>query len=298
MLKILASFAFFVSCLLLQNCSSAASENLQSKVEIAATPQPTAELTEQENKIQLPPTGKADFNGVSFSYNPQVFNEIFAEEAEALTLGNASDKPDSVMPKRILFTIKTTQTSAQIERREGTIEIIPIKDYRKMYAVSSEYTKSFDDQLQTVKKELRSKNAAGIPSLLPFWDGHSVFNAKAKSIKFQKGIGFFWLTQWSQDFADLFENEKLTLMFQGISDNDRYYVLAEIPVISAFSPENDKEFNNYKLPQGYEELEKHQKDYKNYLARITKRLEKLPSNEFKPNLDELDKIFSTLKIEK
>ena len=299
MLKVYLSFALFISGLLLQNCSLPTSDNLQSKPQNGTNSQLTENLIIRESKIQLPSTGKAKFNGISFSYNSQIFSQIIAEETIEVPLQNETDKPDSVMPKHVLFTIKFPRILPFAER-EGTIEIIPIEDYRRMYAVSDEDTKLFDKQLQIVRKEVRSKSLPkkdNIP-ILPFWDGQDIFTAKVKRISFQEGQGIFWLRQWSQDFGNLFNNEKLTFMYQGISDDDKYYILAEFPLIVSFLPENEKEFKDYKPSQNYIEFEKHQKEYENYVAKIIKRLNTLPQNEFEPNLDEFEKVISSFKIEK
>ena len=128
----------------------------------------------------------------------------------------------------------------------------------------------------------------------------NVLIAKVKRNLFQEGRGIFGLTQWSQDFADLVNNEKLTLMYQGISDDDKYYILAEFPVNVSFLPDSAdvQEFEGYRLPTNTDEFEKHRKEYENYILNLAKRLEVLPQKEFESNLDEFEKIISSLKIEK
>lgn len=295
MLKIYLLLILSLFGLILQNCSSEKPQNIDTDISKENSPTPT--LTPQNEN--LPQSAKVEFKGVSFTYSPQVFGKVVTEETIEVPLENKTDKPDSVMPKHVLVTIKFARVLPFTER-EGKIKIIPIEDYRRMYAVSDKATKSFDKQLQIVKKEIRSKNPPkqdNIP-ILPFWDGQIIFTAKVKRISFQKGQGIFWLGQWSQDFGNLFNNEDLTFMYQGISDDDKYYILAEFPVIASFLPENEKEFKDYKPSQNYVEFEKHQKEYENYVAKITNRVNTLPLNKFEPNLDEFEKIISTLKIEK
>lgn len=295
MLKIFLSFAFFVSCLLLQDCSSATSENSQSKVEPKATPQPTAILPEQENKIQLPSTGKVAFKGVSFTYNPQIF-EIQSESIiHESPLQNESDKPGGEFPTHIVFTL---QIKDKLIEPEAKIKIMPIADYRRMYAISKGYTEAFDKNLDNLRKVLidkkfRVKNE--IP-FIDFYDAHQTFEAKVRLFSFQSGKGILFLSQINQETL-LVNNKLLTYYFQGITTDGKNYVTAELPVSVSFLPDSSDvfEFEGYKLCCPY--TKDSIKEYEKYISKITKRLENLPPNEFEPNLDELEKIISTLKIE-
>lgn len=296
MKKVWLLICLFISVLTLQGCGTPVAQIAETEnSSIAAVNQ--AENPPPKGETQTFSDGKVDFKGVSFDYSPQVFSEITAEEKMDLPLDNETDKPDSVMPKHISLTVKVSNIKS-----EGTIKIIPIKDYRRMYAVSKQLAAEFDDQLEDVKKEIRGKKILKKNDLtvLPFWDGHNMFIAKLKRLSFSKGRGVYWVRQWTQDFASLINNEDLTFFYQGISDDNNYYILAELPVTAPFLPasQSEMEFEGYKLPMYYPEYEKHRKEYENYVAKITKRLEVLPQDKFEPNLSEFERIISSLKIEK
>lgn len=240
--------------------------------------------------------GRVNFKGVSFNYNLQIFSEIKHEEIAEARLENETDKPDYIHPKHISISLKTTN------QRENTIKIFPVKDYRRIWAAAEKNSaKKFDADLNDLKKVTENKNFRRDNEIpyLPFLDAHQTIKARVKTISFRNGKGFFFLTQYDQDYPSLINNEGLTYIFQGISDDGKKYILAEFSVRAAFLPKDytAAEFEDYKLPSGFSADKANKKKYENYLAKITKRLENLPAVEFNPSLNSFEEIISSLKIE-
>jgi len=274
----------------LQGCDSVISQSSKTEIK-SATP--------QLQKNDFPKQQKVEFRGVSFSYNPQVLGEVKSEEVAESPLKNETDKPDYVAPQHILFKLKNSKIN-----RETVVYVFPIEDYRRMYPVSSkyDYRQQFDEELKGLQKVIKDKNFR-IKNQIPFilyYDAHQTIQAKVKHLAFQSGRGIFFLTQYDQDFANLVNNEGLTYIFQGITNDEKNYILAEFPVTASFLPSNyyDNEFENYELPQNYSEYKANKKQYQEYIAKITKRLENLPQNEFEPNLRYFEELISSLKVEK
>ena len=270
------------------NCNSAVSQNLNTEVKSESSPQPSVELPKQQ---------KVEFKGVSFTYNPQMLGEVKVEEIEELPLAQESDKPDSVAPRHILFKIKKSD-----KERESNIYIFPIEDFRRMFTISTETRNHFDEKINDLKDattNLKSRKDELMPRI-PFWDGSQTIELKLKQLPFQDGKGVIYLTQFDIE-PSLINNEGLMYCFQGLTNDGKYYILAEFAVELSFLPESYQvfEFEEYNLPiYFYKEPEKNQKQYKKYTSKIAKRLEKLQQDEFDPNLNYFEELISTLKVEK
>ncbi len=289
MLKIYLLCGLILAIALVSGCHSNAPQQTDSSITNETST--TTETPLPPPRENLPPTADVNFNGVTFTYNPQIFGEVKPEEVPESPLENETDKPDEVAPKHLLFTFNNPGQT------ESIIAVYPIEEYRRVWLpVEKNNTKSFDNDLNDVKNVI--KNAAfrrngEIPVLL-FYDAHQTFNARVKQLSFQSGRGLFFLTQINQEYAFI-NNQQLTYIYQGISEDGKSYIFAEFPVIVSFLPENQEvsEFDGIKLP---EQNDASLNKYKDYLSEITKRLENLPQNEFQPDLDSIEKIISTLQV--
>ena len=97
-------------------------------------------------------------------------------------------------------------------------------------------------------------------------------------------------------------NDHLRYVFEGLSSDGKYYVLAEIPISVKFLPEDPPdEFEGYKqsyLFEDYETSDTIKRRYRNYISSITTRLDNLSPNDFNPSLRYLEEMISSLKIER
>ncbi len=293
MSKKLLLIGLIFSSLAVQSCNSEASKAVETQimVEVAKPLKPV-----QEKIILEKSGGEVRFKGVSFSYNLQVFGEVEAEEIPELPLGGEDYKPDSVVPQHLLFKLKTSNSERQTE-----IYIFPIADYRRMYVVSKDMTKAFDDELKGLRKAIKDKNIRvknQIP-FIPFWDGSQTFLSKVKNFPFKSGRGIFFLTQFDIE-TSMINNDGLTYYFEGITSDEKFYILARFPVGVSFLPLGHTEkFEGYVVPErGFIKTDEELKEYKKYISKLSTRLENLPSDKYEPNLKYLEEIISSLKIEK
>jgi hypothetical protein len=268
-----------VACLLVQAFNSASADNFPRRL-----------------KNPIPDAGKIDFKGVSFSYDRQIFTEAKSEELPEQPLGAEDEKPDSVAPRHILFSLKSPG-----QKRDTLIYVFPVADYRRMYAVSKNYTEQFDKEITGLQKAIKDKNfqiEKQIP-FVPFWDGSQTFQGKIKHFSFQNGKGIFFLTQFDIE-PSLINSEGLTYCFQGITSDGKHYVLAKFSVGASFLPVDYRadKFEDYQLPMYFTADKSNEKRHRKYLSKITKRLENLSPDEFDPHLKYFDEIISSLKIEK
>ena len=277
-------------------CRNASVENFDRetrKTAIQAVPSNTPKANEQ-SKTSL---RTASFQGISFQYDPQIFGEAVPEEVAEQILENETDKPDDVHPRHIRFTFKKRN-----RKTDYTIEVFPIEDYRRIWKNAGQGNQAaFEEKLSAVGKAVKDKNyrdEGGQMPYLPFADASQMFVARAKNLSFRNGSGVFFLTQFTQEFGNLVNNDELSLIYQGISKNGRYYVLAEFPVAVDFLPNRyADEFEDYQVPQTDEEVKKSEKLYRQYLTKITARIENLSPDKFQPVLRSFEGIISTLEIE-
>ncbi|HEX5708750.1 MAG TPA: hypothetical protein VFX96_15735, partial [Pyrinomonadaceae bacterium] len=97
----------------------------------------------------------------------------------------------------------------------------------------------------------------------------------------------------------LITNQALTYVFEGITDDGRYYVSATFPLVAPilpadFSPEEaaKRGFDPaFRLPDRAAE-----RKYADYFKRTARELEQLPPDKFQPDLARLNNLLSSLNI--
>jgi hypothetical protein len=162
---------------------------------------------------------------------------------------------------------------------------------------------AMEEEVEALRKVLSDKNVRHeneIP-ILPWGDASQSFQTNVKLSEFDKGKGIFFVTYFNTEMA-LISNDHLQYVFEGLTSDGKYYVLAQIPISVGFLPdESPTEFEGYKekfLYDDYPYSDAHNKRYKDYISSITTRLEKLSARGFHPDLKNLEEIIASLKIDK
>lgn len=282
-----AAILVFTSLVFL-NCNSATSQNLNIETE-GESPKP-------QPRVEIPKHEIVNFEGVSFTYNPQVFGKVKSELVAEQFLENETDKPDGVEPRHRLFTFDLSMPYSDM-----TVAVYPIDDFPRMYAVNKSSVEAAKKNTGNLRKVLKDKDFRvenQIP-FLPFRDAHQTFQVKVNYFDFQNGKGILFLTFWDTEI-EFPSNRQLRYTFEGITADGEYYVLGEMPISVAFLPENSSdEFEGYKIPWNenfdaktvFKQIDEANK-------KVAKRLETLPQNELNPNPKYFEEIISSLKVEK
>lgn len=301
MIKILLLLASLSAAAFSSGCKSATAENIDSKngkTSIRAVPDKTPKTNKSAAQTGQSKTSvrTARFKGVSFDYNPQIFGEAVPEEVVEQILQNETDKADEIYPRHVRFNFKKLN-----QKTDYTIEVFPIEGFHRVWKGAGKgNAAAFEKKLSAVRRAVKNKNYrenGGIPYLLST-DAIELFVARAKNLSFRNGDGVFFLTQFVYGPGNLVNNDDLILMYQGISGDGKYYVLADFPVAVSFLPNQDAtEFEDYKVPRTDEEFRAGEKQYERYVAKVTARLENLSPDEFQPGLRYFEELISTLKIE-
>lgn len=286
--------------LALLNCSSPTSQNLNTETKSESSLQQPLntevkiEIVQSTPTTELPEQQKVDFKGVSFSYNPQIFGKVKSETIAEQPLKNETDKPDYVEPQHRLFTFDLSTPY-----NDMSIAVYPIDDFPRMYAInksSAEASKKYNDYLRRVLKDNNFRVENQIP-FLPFRDAGQTFQVKVKHFNFQNGRGILFLTFWETQL-ELPTNRQLRYVFEGLSNDGKYYVLGEMPISVAFLPEDSSdEYEGYKIPSGKDfDAETVFEQIADANKKVANRLETLPQNEFNPNPKYFEEIISSLKV--
>lgn len=254
----------------------------------------------EDNKNPAAITGTSvTFKGVSFSIDKSFETAVLPEQTKDSPLENESDKPDSVFPSHILFRFQGKYGDQHKDSAfSPELHIYPIEEYRKQLKVSNTELARFNQNLSDLKKILAEKKPK-IEKDLPFVnfiDAEQAFHAKMEFAEFYQGAGVWFLTQYNIE-PTLINNQGLTYIFQGISQDNKYFVLATFPVTTSFLPANSEttKVDNYSLPEVFQA--EHQEEYEKYLRTVQVKIENASSPEFNPNLEYFKKIVASLKID-
>jgi hypothetical protein len=255
--------------------------------------------------ISISKTKDITYRGISFNYDALLAYEIKAETKPAYALQEKTDTGQGVVPEHIAFSFVGTYASQhESSFFSPGITVYPIAEYKKALSKSRSYVQQFEDEIQKLRALLSEQSDVKEDTIpfLPFEVGASQrFHAGVKYVNFKNGKGVFFLTQYNIEPA-LVNNEGLTYTFQGITDDNVYYVSAIFPVTAPFLPESyeDESSEDYALiiPTSFRrhEYETFEKNYKIYLDKVIKKLERLPSDSFQPKLTILEDLIRSLEV--
>jgi hypothetical protein len=271
----------------------------------AAQGSPVAEV-----RVSAPETGGEIFSGplvsyggVSFSIDPSLAASVKAEIKPASPLQDKTDKPGGVAPEHIAFTF--TGPYAALHEQSAfsppEIHIYPIEGYKQAYSIEPHYVALVEDEVQRLKEALARRPRSfgdGIP-YIDFVDAHQAFQAHAQYLDFQNGRGIFFLTQYVFE-PTVINNQELTYIFQGLTNDGKYYVSATFPVSAPVLPDNDSEESSQKdrlYDSACLTCPQYGPRNRAYLKSITRKLESLPPQQFQPKLTAFDATLRSLRVQ-
>jgi hypothetical protein len=250
----------------------------------ATATQPVVEPASSATPAEQQPQGTPySFEGVSFEYDPtMIFRAVGHRVAE--NPGTTDGPYWETAPEHIridlegysVYADKTTALSPQIF-------VWPVEDFRKMSSPADETI----GKLQTLLAD-KPSSAEQIP-FLPIWNASQSFLSNVKYHDFQNGSGVRFLTIYAQYPAPI-NNHDLFYTYQGLTADGRYVVSIILPVLHPSLAENPQAFDMSQLQAIAE-------DYRNYRTEQANALSALPNDTFVPNLDKLDALVASLKIE-
>ncbi len=239
------------------------------------TREPAQETTPMEQVVP-----QADFDGVTFAYDPQIAASVAGEEVAAVN----SDQGAlwEVQPVTVKFSFEGYPVTDSFT--DPVILVFPVKDFEKM---SEEAAKIIDELRQVIADQ--ADNSKGLP-FLPTWNAGQIFHSKVVFFKFTNGRGVRYLTQYGQGTSPV-NNKYLFYTFQGLTTDGKYYISAILPVTNAILPPDDSS-----IPGG--DYQKFTEDFQTYITGMKEKLDAQPEDAFIPNLTVLDSMLKSLAVNK
>lgn len=235
------------------------------------------------------------FQGISFNCDSQIGSKIEVTDYSNSPLIDETHKPDYVHPSYLSFKLKNeSEKQANQTVYVNEISVYPIEEYSRMYSINNSRKRGFDEDVEFLKRTLFGNQAHSrkYNRFLSATDGQFGFKSHLKYISFKNGKGVGFVTQ-VQIEVTIVNNEELGWVFEGITNDGKYYVRATFPIRANFLPDKvTEEYEGYSIAD-YSRLSERNEQY---LSLIKRRLDSLPSNQYHPNIENLVNIISSLEI--
>lgn len=220
-----------------------------------------------------------DFAGISFVLPVSVTTDVADVSFVPAIASTEETNFWEVIPELTVFTLSGNESVAT--RQVSQILIYPVADFGLEPEYANVFTNLFE--LLETRPEYIYNN---IPSL-PLTTDAQIVKSHIHYLDFQNGQGIRFITQYAP-YAGLVTNQDLVYTFQGLTDDNQYYVAATIPLNTAILPQNET------VTPGDEE--DFAANFGNYLANTQIQLSAQTINGFTPNLGALDTLFSSLNV--
>lgn len=260
-------------------------------------PSISPEVSSSVEPVKHDASREVEFKGVKVRNFISLVSAIETEERPAAPLEDETHKPDYVESRSIA--LKFSESINQ-PGYEASIRIYPVDEFRQAFAIQPGYGKGFDKDLNSLKEFIARKTAKkeNLPEL-HFYEGHPAIAARFKPIVFKNGNGVLFLEQWAIDHAVMINNQELFALFQGLTNDGKYYVRAQFPIALEGLPDNETgDFEGYNANDYYSDAQSKQAEarYEKYLRTVEKLLNQSAPEKFTPNLNEIEKTISSLEV--
>jgi len=230
------------------------------------------------------------YENVSFELDAALSKDYLAETAPAVPLEHKGDKPDGVAPRHTVISLRGSY-AARLPRDASSAFVIP-RIY--VFPLSDPNDPLFNEEFPTTRQaaedlaRLLARRSGAFTDEIPFlpwFDEDELFISRKKFIRFRDGRGFMFLTQCGQESSAV-NNAEMLYVFQGMTDDNTWYVSAVFPVAAQGFPttgqiENEADFSAH---------------YAGYIRQTTDRLNHLPARKFKPDLMLIESLVRSISV--
>lgn len=230
----------------------------------------------------LPPAA----SGPGITVPPEVASGFSVEEMPA----NVDGDPWGIAPAHTRFNL---QNYALFDKfHQPRIYIYPVNAFIELSEAAAYNIKRLQDAMSAPNPgQLTANDLPGVT----FFNAGAVFASNIKPIQFQNGSGLRFLTEYAQYFAPI-NNRELFYMFQGLSNDGEYYIIAILPITHPAlqadeKPETTPPDGGIPFPGESGDPAETVSAYYNQVADL---LDISQPNAFAPNLDALDAMIASL----
>lgn len=235
--------------------------------------------------------------GVSFVYSTHDFAEVRIRKERkqsAPEIGDAID--EGFAPEHFCFNLKDKRPLPALE--QGPRYFFPARSFICAVPLADSSVKDFGRaypslngaavDLQKILRERPDKFARrrDIPDI-PNNNAAPSILSRFQYLEYRSGTGILFLTQYSQEIEpNPVNNEELTLVFQGITNDGKYYLAARLAI------------THPSLPKGIDFTNHVERDRQwSYLKKGEKELDGFPEESFQPSLKSLKALLSSIYVE-
>jgi len=246
---------------------------------------------------QAPEFEVANAPGFSFVYSTSDFGEAQIREEEkqsAEGLGNVIDV--GFAPRHFCFNLRDRRPLPALE--QGPRYFFPARSFICAIPLEDSSVEDFGEAYPSLNSAAANlmkilhehpgkfKRRRGVPDIPANNAGPSILS-RFQYLDFHSGSGILFLTQYSNEMQpNPVNNEELTLGFQGLTNDGRYYVAARLAI------------THPSLPRGIDFTNDIERDRQwNYLRGTEKELEGFSEESFQPSMTSLKALLSTIFIE-
>lgn len=252
---------------------------------------------------RAPDLEETSAGGVSFVYSTADFAGVVIRKVNKSTVFGKWGPADGTgeAPEHYCFNLKDKRPLPALDRgpryffpTNSFICAFPlrdasVKDFGKAYSPLVHDAMHLRELLRDHPGNLRhwsKTNKMDIPDF-PELDAYNSIIAKFQYLGFRSGTGILFLTQYGDELEpNPVNNEELTLDFQGLTSDGRYYVSARLAITQP------------SLPRGIDFTGHIKRDMKwNYLKKEREELDRLPEDSFVPSMKRLKSMLASLHIE-
>jgi hypothetical protein len=253
---------------------------------VAATMQALTSATSEVAPTQAPTQSSGlpvSFENVSFVIPGGLADGVSPEAVPAV--GEDSGAPWEVAPAYSKFTLTGYQLQGKFH--DPRILVYPADEFAQSHSGAAE-------QIDRLKKAL-----AGSPLLqetlpvVPFFNAGPLIAANIKIIPFQNGNGVRALTQYAQYSAPI-NNREMFYHFQGLTSNNKYYVIAILPITAPILPEDEKP--EAVIPEGGVPIPTDIGPGEVYYVSVMEKLNSLSPDSYTPSLNTLDALIQSILV--
>mgnify|MGYP001282483702 CR=1 FL=1 len=210
-------------------------------------------------------------NGVASGANPEAVPAV----------GEDSGGPWEVAPAHVKCTLTGYQLQAKFH--EPRIFVYPAGEYagaQESIARLQKILAGFTPMKETLPN-------------VPFFNAGSLIAANIKMVPFQNGSGVRVLTQYAQYSAPI-NNRELFYHFQGLTSDNKYYVIAILPITAPILPEDEKP--EASVPPDGVPLPTDIGPNEVYYFSVTEKLNVLAPDSYAPSLNALDMLIQSILV--
>lgn len=261
---------FILSCNLLANTTPTPS--------IEQTQAPTIEPT----TTPITTSGTVTLNNVTFAIPQGLAKDALSEMVSAADPNSA---PWDLAPAHLEFTLTSYQL--QDKFHQPKIFVYPAEEYAQAQP-------SVAENIQRLKNIVADTPLSkDILPGVPTFNAGQLIAAKIGPVAFQSGSGVRFLTEYAQYPATI-NNQDLFYLFEGLTSDGKYYIIAILPVTAPILAENDKP--DAIVPAGGIPIPVDTGPNESYYAEVTDKLNAMAAEDFQPALSVLDALIQSLII--